>query len=30
MLEITSTTQNARVPITIISLKGEIDCNYSV
>lgn len=25
MLEITSTTENARVPITIINLKGEVD-----
>jgi anti-anti-sigma factor len=25
MLEITSTTENARVPVTIINLKGEID-----
>jgi anti-sigma B factor antagonist len=25
MLEITSTTENARVPVTIINLKGEVD-----
>lgn len=29
MLEITSTTQNARVPVTIIKVKGDIDAsNY--
>lgn len=29
MLEITSTTQTARVPVTVINLKGEIDSsNY--
>ncbi|MBL8088917.1 MAG: STAS domain-containing protein [Anaerolineales bacterium] len=29
MLEITSTTQNARVPVTIINVKGDIDAsNY--
>lgn len=25
MLEITSTTENARVPVTVINLKGEVD-----
>ncbi|MFN3491323.1 MAG: STAS domain-containing protein [Anaerolineales bacterium] len=29
MLEITSTTQNARVPVTIVNIKGDVDAsNY--